>query len=491
MEAITMRSATARGRVYRRCGCRDQQDKQLGSRCPRLPGESDHGTWTFAVDLPSPAHRRRTVRRGGFPTQHDASDALERLVASDGNGFFADPNQTVGDYLTAWLQAKAMTLKPTTMARYRAYVQADLIPALGHIKLDDLGYAHIAAFVRNQFAHGRGPVTVHRILATLSSALGEAVKHHRLDRNPARPTIIPRPAAAERHTWTVQEALTFLQYSHTVDPLMADLVELLIGTGIRKGEALGLRWEDVHLDERVLYIRRTLSAVDNNQLALTTPKTRGSKNWVAISDRVAIALRHRAREKCASTMQGLRGDFVFHRPDGRPLHPQYALNRFHLLCREARVPRTTLHDLRHLAATISINAGVPLTVVSKTLRHSTLSTTANIYSHLTAQAAREAVDAIDKTLTQAARPTTPPRPIPAPRPHCDHIPKRHNQVTIIRRPAEATSCKSPAPKRSGACDHLATTSRQNVRKVASSLRGNDLRPAKTLVGTTGFEPATP
>lgn len=162
-------------------------------------------------------------------------DALQRLVASDGDGFFADPNQTVGDYLTAWLQAKAMALKPTTMARYRAYVQADLVPALGHIKLDDLGYAHIAAFVRNQFAHGRGPVTVHRILATLSSALGEAVKHHRLDRNPARPTIIPRPAAAERHIWTVQETLTSLQYSHTADPLMADLVELLIGTGIRKG----------------------------------------------------------------------------------------------------------------------------------------------------------------------------------------------------------------------------------------------------------------
>ncbi|WP_373689204.1 hypothetical protein [Streptomyces sp. Rer75] len=111
-----------------------------------------------------------------------------------------------------------MTLKPTTMARYRAYVQADLVPALGHIKLDDLGYAHIAAFVRNQFAHGRGPVTVHRILATLSSALGEAVRHRRLGRNPARPTIIPRPAAAERHIWAVQDALTFLRYSHTADP---------------------------------------------------------------------------------------------------------------------------------------------------------------------------------------------------------------------------------------------------------------------------------
>ncbi|KUJ66008.1 hypothetical protein ACZ90_40770 [Streptomyces albus subsp. albus] len=486
-----MRSATPRGRVYRRCGCRDQQHRQLGSRCPRLEAEPDHGTWTFAVDLPSPADRRRTIRRGGFPTQDEATESLRRLVESDGGGFFADPNQTVGDYLTAWLQAKAMTLKPTTMARYRAYVQDDLAPALGHIKLDDLGYAHIAAFVRHQLAHGRGPVTVHRILATLSSALGEAVKHHRLDRNPARPTIIPRPAAAERHIWTTEEAVDFLRYNHTVDPLMADLVELLIGTGIRKGEALGLRWEDVHLDERVLYIRRTLSAIDNNQLALTTPKTRSSKNWVAISDRVATVLQRRAQEKCPSTAQGLRGDFVFHRPDGRPLHPEYALNRFHLLCREAGVPRTTLHDLRHLAATISITAGVPLTVVSKTLRHSTLSTTANIYSHLTTQAARQAVDTIDHVLTRAARPATPPIRIPATRPLCDHIPQQNNQMTIIRRPTEAMSSGGPAPQRTGQCDHLATTSRYNVRKAVSSFRGNGLRPAKSLVGTTGFEPATP
>ncbi|MEU1631120.1 tyrosine-type recombinase/integrase, partial [Streptomyces sp. NPDC020096] len=86
---------------------------------------------------------------------------------------------------------------------------------------------------------------------------------------------------------------------------------------------------------------------------------------------------------------------VFCRPDGRPLRPEQVLHRFRKLAREADVPRITLHDLRHLAATLTINAGVPLTVVSKTLRHSTLSTTANIYSHLTQQATRDAVDAID------------------------------------------------------------------------------------------------
>ncbi len=371
-----------------------------------------------------------------------------------------------------------MALKPTTTVRYRAYIENDLVPALGKIKLDDLSYGHIAAFVRAQLSHRRGAVTVHRILATLSSALGEAVRHHRLDHNPARPAIIPRPAAAERHIWTVDEAVAFLRYCHTADPLMADLVEVLIGTGVRKGEALALRWGDVRLDKHVLYIHATLSAIDNNRLVITTPKTRSSRNWVALSGRVATTLHHRAPDRRPSTMAGLEGVFVFHRPDGRPLHPEYVLNRFHLPCRKAGVSRTTIHDLRHLSATISINAGVPLTVVSKTLRHSTLSTTANVYSHLTAQAAREAVDVIDQALTQADRPPTPPRPAPGARPRCDHISQLHNQMTIIRQPTRTGTYRRTAPIAVSMCDHIATTSRHNIRKAVPSPRGNGLRPAE-------------
>ncbi|MFI0909370.1 tyrosine-type recombinase/integrase [Streptomyces abikoensis] len=318
----------------------------------------------------------------------------------------------------------------------------------------------------------------------MSSALGEAVRHHRLDHNPARPTIIPRPAAAERHIWTVEEAVVFLRYCRTTDPFMADLVEVLIGTGIRKGEALALRWDDIRLDKRVLYIHATLSAIDNNRLVIITPKTRSSSNWVAISGRVATALHRRARDKRPSTMAGLEGDFVFHRADGRPLHPEYVLNRFHLLSREAGVSRTTIHDLRHLSATISLSAGVPLAVVSKTLGHSTLSTTANVYSHLTTKTAREAVDVIDRILTRADRPTIPTRPIPAPRPLCDHIPQLHNQMIIIRQPTSIRIYPRTAPAAVSACDHLATTNRRNIRKAVPASCENGLRPAK-IAGRDG------
>ncbi|MCQ4082481.1 site-specific integrase [Streptomyces sp. RB6PN25] len=245
-----MRSPTDRGRVYRRCGCRDNHHRQLGTRCPALAADPDHGTWTFAVDLPSPAGQRTTIRRGGFPSRHTARTALRRLLEGEAGGFNADPNQTVADYLTAWLAAKALTIKPTTCARYRDYVTKDLIPALGSLKLDELGHRHIAGFVHAQLTAGRGRVTLHRCLATLSSALGDAVRQHRLPHNPARPAVLPRPPTPERRIWTPQEAARFLRHCHQHDPLLADLCELLIGTGMRKGEALGLHWADVHLKEK-------------------------------------------------------------------------------------------------------------------------------------------------------------------------------------------------------------------------------------------------
>lgn len=446
-----MRTSVGRGRVYRRCGCRDTQRHQLGARCPHLLTDSAHGTWGFAVDVPAPGHRRSTVRRGGFASQDSAEEALRRFLEGEAGGFDADPNQTVAAYLDAWLAAKALVLKPTTMARYRDYVRNDLVPAFGTLKLDQLAHRHISAFVTGQLVAGRGRTTLYRCMATLSSALGDAARQHRLPHNPASPPVLRRPPSPERRIWTAQEAARFLGHCHQADPEMADLFEVLIGTGMRKGEALGLHWDDVHLNEGVLYIRCTLSAVDNNRLVITTPKTRSSRGWVAISPRVATALRRRARS--AARTRGDPSDpfagLVFCRPDGRPLGPHLVLDRLHRLSEEAGVPRVTVHDLRHLAATITISAGVPLTVVSKTLRHSTLSTTANLYSHLTQQAAHQAVDTIDHVLSGAEQPvgrTARPAWLRPPR---DHLHRLREALQRLRSPAPPASSVAANQSRPG------------------------------------------
>ncbi|MFG2879023.1 tyrosine recombinase XerC [Streptomyces sp. NPDC048337] len=195
-------------------------------------------------------------------------------------------------------------------------------------------------------------------------------------------------------------------------------------------------------------MRCTLSAIDNNRLVVTTPKTRSSRGWVAISPRVATALRHRAQttpRTCGDPDDPFAG-LVFYRPDGRPLGPHQVLDRLHQLSAEAGVPRITVHDLRHLAATITITTGVPLTVVSKTLRHSTLSTTANIYSHLTQQAAHEAVDTIDHTLTRAEKTSTRtdrPAWLRPPRDHIHHLREALHRLRSPAPPAFSTTASEP------------------------------------------------
>lgn len=215
---------------------------------------------------------------------------------------------------------------------------------------------------------------------------------------------------------------------------------------------------------------------------LPTPnKTRSSKNWIALSPRVTAALQHRALAT-GQTLDpaGRAGDaLVFCRPDGQPLRPQRVLDRFRHLSEEAGVPRITVHDLRHLAATLTITAGVPLTVVSKTLRHSTPSTTANIYGHLTRQAAHEAVGTIDAVLTAAdhddARHQGPHRR--SPRPHRDHPAGLRSHRRLFYSRLNPASC--PAPAQQGL--RSATTMRppqdqtRKGRSLISEKAASDLR----------------
>lgn len=221
--------------------------------------------------------------------------------------------------------------------------------------------------------------------------------------NPARFVFMPRPVAAERLCWTPAQAAAFLRHNaDTYADQMSDLFELLLGTGLRRGEALGLHWADVHLAERMLFVRWNLTAIDNNHLHLGKPKTKASRNWVSLSPRVTAALHCRATAARALLPHSAPlGGLVFCQPDGSPIRPQSVLVALRRRATELGLPIIGVHDLRHTAATIMISSRVPLAVVSKTLRHSTLATTVNLYGHLLPQAARDAVFALERALNRA------------------------------------------------------------------------------------------
>lgn len=395
----------SRGRVYRTCTCRGEDGRQLGARCPELATNTKHGRWAYAVDLPALAGRRKTMRRRGFPTKSTAQKALDDVVSRRGGGVRVDDRETVAAYLAEWLHATRHKLKPKTLLSYQCYVRNDLVPALGAYRLEHLTHRHVAQLIADMEAAGRGAPTIRRCVAVLSSALADAVERRRLPHNVARHAPLPPEGRAERRPWSVEQATRFL--AHVRDHVLGPLFEVLIGCGLRRGEALALRWSDVDLDGRVLQVRQTLSDV-NGALMLTAPKTAGSAAGVGMSSRVVDALRRQRAEQDltralwgdAYDTEGL--DLVFAREDGSPLRPEKVLWQFHERADEIGLPRCTLHDLRHLAATLMLASGVPLAVVSKMLRHAKVSITVDLYGHLSRETSTAAADIYGAVLDAAA-----------------------------------------------------------------------------------------
>ncbi|GGL20690.1 site-specific integrase [Mangrovihabitans endophyticus] len=241
-----MRQNPNRGRVYRCCACRDSTGKLFDPHCPQLV-KARHGGWGFAVDLPS-LDKRRTMRRTGFSTKAAASEARAHVLECERVGVSLDDSETVAAYLTRWLATKAPTLKPNTVNRYTAYLHNDLIPAFGAVALERLTHEHVAQFIARELAAGRGPVTLRRYVTTLSNALNDGRRNHRLPHNAARFAKIPRPPRPELTCWSTTQASRFLQHCRTVEDPLAELFELMIRTGMRNGEVLGLHWADVDVD---------------------------------------------------------------------------------------------------------------------------------------------------------------------------------------------------------------------------------------------------
>jgi integrase len=196
-------------------------------------------------------------------------------------------------------------------------------------------------------------------------------------------------------TWTPDELRSFLEYvAH--DPYYAAWV-LAASTGMRRGEVLGLRWQDIDFDRRRLAIRQTIISIDY-RVEVSEPKTARGRRSVALDSGTVTALRgHRAAQnqeklKLGEAYQDM--GLVFCRADGGPVHPDRFTQMFDKHVKESGLPRIRLHDLRHTHATLALAAGIHPKVVSERLGHSTVAFTMDVYSHAIPSMEAEAAETI-------------------------------------------------------------------------------------------------
>jgi integrase len=353
------------------------------------------GKWAYQIEAgvhPATGKRRRPSK-SGFPTKRAATQAMRDAMRALELGITA-PGElpTVASYVDEWLAGRRSSLRQSTWNSYRDVLEGRVVPRLGALRLDKLTAKQVAVLAVDLEAHGgrdprRGPGlsarSVRYTLTVLTRALDDAVKRGLIPRNPAEHVDRPRVADKEMEWWSVGEARTFLGLV-SGDRLSA-LWTLLLTTGLRRGEALGLKWDDVDFDAGRLAVRRTLVSV-GYKIRWSEPKTAASRRVVALDPGTVAALRaHRARqneERLALGVGYLDQELVFCDVAGEPLHPDGVTQRFDRLVRNAGLRRIRLHDLRHTAATLMLEEGVALKAVAERLGHSSIRTTSDLYQHV-------------------------------------------------------------------------------------------------------------
>lgn len=316
---------------------------------------------------------------------------------------------TLTEYVDEWIRVQRLQLQPATWDAYRRTIACYLTPALGETTLDELAPRQRERLYADLLDHGgrnRRPLavrTIRYIHAVLHKALADAVRTGLLQTNVSDRVVLPRhdprrtdPDNNRLRVWNTAQVRTFLDLIS--DEPHRDLWTVALGTGMRRGELLGLRWPDIALDRRTVRIAASLTMTDGCARLKTTKTNRVRQ--IHIDAHTAAAFEHQGRRSNRNN----RLELVFTDERGEPLIPQRITHRFRRLVRRLPLPTIRLHDLRHTHATLLLEAGVPVKVVSERLGHATITLTLDTYAHVLPAMDRDAADRSSTSRAQRERP---------------------------------------------------------------------------------------
>ncbi|HVD00377.1 MAG TPA: site-specific integrase [Candidatus Dormibacteraeota bacterium] len=358
------------------------------------------GLWAAAVDL-GRVNGRRSRQTFYGATRKEVQDWLKVALRDQQLGTLpAASRETVGQFLTAWLEDSAKPrLRPSTFRSYSDLVRLHVLPTIGHHRLDRLTPQQVQTMLNAKLAEGLSARRVEYLRAVLRTALNQAVKWGMVARNAAGLTNPPRVKTRPVQVLSPDEARRFLEVAQG-DRLEA-LFVVALSLGLRQGEALGLQWEDVDLKKRSLSVAHALQRIDG-KMQLVEPKTERSRRTIRMPEVVAGALTaHQQQQRKDRLLAGARwkeSRFIFTTTVGTPLEGPSVTRHFQQLLKQAGLPRLRFHDLRHSCASLLLAQGVAPRVVMETLGHSQISLTMNTYSHVMPAVQAEAAVAMDRVL---------------------------------------------------------------------------------------------
>jgi len=349
-----------------------------------------NGRWQ-ALYFVEDADGKRRQRTKVHATKTEAREWLRKKLAREAQAVTTD-ERTLGEWLDEWLSSRSVTkLAPATRLWYSSAVEKHIRPYLGHVPLQKLTAAQLEGFYTDREQRGRldgtgglGPASVRRLHVTLYRALESATRKRLLETNPAK-WVEEKPRVGRvdlsEKAWTPDHLRTFL--GSVAGDRLEVLWQVAALTGLRRGEALGLRWHDVDLGRGKLHIRQTWVMVGGSP-QLSTPKTDLSRRSVALDSLTLTALRrhkvHQNEERLLAGEVWQDHDLVFCSEDGTPLRPDWVSARFGKLVAQSGLPPLPFHGLRHTHATSLLKAGANPKVVQERLGHYSAAFTLDAYS---------------------------------------------------------------------------------------------------------------
>jgi integrase len=369
------------------------------------------GRWSSIIDLGWENGKRKRKTFYG-KTRKEVAYALNKATREKAEGLpVMLERQTVDQFLTRWL---AESVKPSVRAltheQYEQHVRLYLKPAIGKVQLARLSPQQIQSIINEQAKRGLSPNTVRITLFVLRRALDQAFKWGALARNVAKLVERPRIERKEILPPTIEQARKLL------DALKGERLEALftigLALGLRRGEMLGLRWEDVDFDKRTISVRQAVqrsggkNATGEDQVSklhIVAPKSTRSIRTIPMPQFVAEVVRGRkaqqAEERLLAGSQWKDLRLIFTTKKGTPIEPRRINTEFKRILKNAELPETIrLHDSRHFAASLLASENVHPRIAMEILGHSDINLTMKIYTHVVSGDMQEAAEKIDAAL---------------------------------------------------------------------------------------------
>lgn len=322
---------------------------------------------------------------------------------------------TLLDWLFEWMEEyKKNMLKITTYENYMMYIQAYVQGSeIAHISLEKISTNDLQKFYNKKLKgtdeekklSGRSVEYLHTIIG---SALQQAYKNELIKKNVNEFTVLPKKEQKEIEPLTVEEVEKVLEVAKETDLYCLILLEIF--TGMRKGEILGLQWKNVDFERKVLWVRKNLCRVKNEdqddsrktKLILLEPKTKKSIREIPLSEEAIKVLRMHKKKQNEQKMLYRDiykdNDIVFAKADGSFEDPREVLRRFQKILERAGVRKCRFHDLRHTFASILLNEGESMKVIQELLGHSTITTTMDIYSHVAKETKERSIELLERVV---------------------------------------------------------------------------------------------